>query len=80
MSPFASTCFLPEVFMIVSQSNCSTTSGDARVGGDRRSAAQLANDARVLEYAKKKVVQLEQQLKSALTNLEIIRGKPTLST
>ena len=66
--------------MIVSQSNCSTTSGEVRVGGDRRSTAQLANDARVLEYANKRVVQLEQQLKSALTDIEILRGKPSLST
>ena len=50
------------------------------MGEDRRSAAKLANDARLLEYEKKKVVQLEQQLKSALTDLENLRTRPSLST
>ena len=48
--------------------------------GEFRSTAQLKNDARVLEYAKKKVVQLEQELKSARTDMEILRGRPSLST
>ena len=34
----------------------------------------------MLDYAKKKVVKLEQQLKMAQTDKEILRGRPSLST
>ena len=80
MPPFALICILTEVLVIVSQSNCSTTLGDVRVGGEWRTTAQLTNDAQVLDYAKNKVVQLEQQLKAAKTDMEILRGRPSLST
>ena len=50
------------------------------MGGEWRSTTQLTNDVCVLDYAKKKVVKLEQQLKMAQTDMEILRGRPSLST
>ena len=66
--------------MILSQSSVSAIQKDVPAGEDARSTAQVKNDARVLDYAKKRVVRLEQELKAAQADIKILQGRPSLST
>ena len=45
-----------------------------------RSQAQVANDAKVMEYMKTRVVRLEQELKSAQRELNTLRMRPAPAT
>ena len=47
---------------------------------DPAASAHAVNDARVLAYAKQKVVTLERELKTAQTELKILRERPALAT
>ena len=40
----------------------------------------MRNDARVLAFAKNKVVQLTQELKNTQAELKILKGKPAFAT
>ena len=45
-----------------------------------RSQAQVANDAKVMEYMKARFVSLEQELKSAKNELKILKMRAALAT
>ena len=47
---------------------------------DTRAAAEARNDAKVLAYAKKRVVTLEQELRTTQTELKLLKAKPALAT
>ena len=40
----------------------------------------MANDIKVLPFAKKRVAKLEQELKNAQTELKILKGMPAFAT
>ena len=40
----------------------------------------MKNDARVLDYAKKRVARLELELKASHADIKILQGRPALST
>ena len=45
-----------------------------------RSQGQVANDARVMAYMKARVVKLEQELKSAQRDLDMMKARPAPAT
>ena len=62
------------------QKKLDTTVGSAQPHTATRSQAQVANDTKVMEYMKTRVVKLEQELRSARSDLDVMKASPPLAT
>ena len=67
-------------FIIVSQSVDSAPKKALQLEDDTRASGQSKNDANILAYAKKRVVQLEHVLKTAQAELKTLTEGPALAT
>ena len=56
------------------------STGSSQAPTTTRSQAQVANDAKVMEFMKTKFVKMEQDLKSAQNELRLLKMKPALAT
>ena len=57
-----------------------TSVGSSQSQTATRSQAQVANDAKVMEYMKTRVVKLEQELRNARSDLDVMKASPPLAT
>ena len=56
------------------------STGSSQAPTTTRSQAQVANDAKVMEFMKTKFVKMEQDLKSAQNELRLLKMRPALAT
>jgi len=54
--------------------------GSSQAPVTTRSQSQVANDAKVMEYAKAKYVEMKQELENAQDELNRLRARPALAT
>ena len=67
--------------MLIEQSRePAASTGSSQASTTTRSQAQVANDAKVMEFMKTKFVKMEQDLKNAQNELTRLKMRPALAT